>query len=57
MKAKWEEYKKFFADLFYYLLSVSIEGSKDGGWRGALFVWPFLLCFVILLFLLIGSIF
>lgn len=36
----------------FFLLGVVLEGSKGLGWRGALFIWPFLVAFGIILYLL-----
>jgi hypothetical protein len=40
----------------YFMLGVAMEGSKGGGWKGALFIWPFALAILIFIFLLVRTV-
>jgi len=57
MKWKWEEFSKWFWEFFYYLVGAGMEGSKGGGWKGALFIWPFLIILAVIVFLVVKVIF
>ncbi len=56
-KAEFDEYWKFLSEFWYYLVGVALEGSKGKGWRGGLFVWPFVIALFIIIFLLVRALF
>jgi hypothetical protein len=47
--------KEFLRDVFFYLLGVALEGPKGKGWKGQLFVLPFLIAVGIVLFLILRT--
>jgi hypothetical protein len=44
---------KFIKEILMYLLGVGMEGGKDKGWKGYIFVIPFILILTIIIFLMI----
>lgn len=54
MKASLKDIWEFLREFFSYLLGVSIDGGKGvGGWKGYLFLWPFVLALIVIIFLII----
>ena len=53
MEFKFEELKKFFTELFSYFVSVIIEGKKGLKFKGTLFIYPFVLIFIIIIYLIV----
>lgn len=45
---------EFLKEALFFLLGISLEAPKGKGWKASLFVWPFALAFIIVLFLLAG---
>ncbi len=41
----------------FFLLGIGMDAGKGLGWRGALFVWPFVIAFIVAAFLIIRNIF
>ncbi len=40
----------------YFLLGIGMESSKGMGWKGAIFVWPFVIAFLVVAFLILRNI-
>lgn len=40
---------EFLKEVRSYLLGVAVEGGKGKGWKGNLYLWPFVLFFLIVL--------
>lgn len=49
-------WKSFVQEGWYFMLGIALEGGKNLGWRGYLFVWPFLLAFGIAGLLLVWTV-
>jgi hypothetical protein len=49
-------WKAVFVEGFYLMLGIALEGGKGLGWKGYLFVWPFVAAFGIGALLLIWAV-
>jgi hypothetical protein len=38
-------WKSLIKESFYFMLGIALDGGKGMGWRGYLFVWPFVMAF------------
>lgn len=45
---------EFIKEVLFYILGVGLDGGKGNGWKGKLFVWPFVLILLILIGLIIS---
>lgn len=48
-----KEIKEFFMEVRNFLVGVTMEGSKGKGIVGTLFIWPFVIVLIIVVYLII----
>lgn len=61
MKVEFKEIKKFITDFNSYSLSIAIDSGKEAAkgktnkkWVGTLFIWPFVIVLIIVIYLIVN---